>query len=129
MNKKSKLRKYEALFRKKIGLFLAPGISIKTVIFPVENEGAVFEFLLNRENENTSIFENQSISVGKVLEKIPQRFFAGNTDGVSFKGTSLYLEGNRILVIKGDDETDSWSGPAVLDDVMRVVSTSQGSRS
>ena len=52
----------------------------------------------------------------------------GNIEGVKFGGTNLYLEGNRILIIKGEDDPSSWSNNAVIEDVQRVVSTSQGGK-
>ena len=45
MNKQSKLKKYAELFRRNIEQFLAAGVHIHTIIYPVEQEGAVFEFL------------------------------------------------------------------------------------
>jgi hypothetical protein len=53
---------------------------------------------------------------------------SGNLEKVKFGGTNLYLEGNRILVIKGENKSSEWSGNAVITDVQRVVSTSQGGR-
>ncbi|MFM5508196.1 hypothetical protein ACET6U_04350 [Aeromonas rivipollensis] len=128
MRQSSKLKKYSELFKRNISAFLAPGVSLKTNIYPVESNGAVFEFYLNRDNDDTEVINKTKPSVGKVLQNIPQRMFGGNLENVTFKGTSLYLEGNRVIVIKGDDNKDDWTGEAVKNDVKRVVSTSQGSR-
>lgn len=128
MNKETRLKKYSQLFKRNIAKFLTPGISIKTVIYPVDLDGAVFEFLLNRDGVVEEKLERPRKSIGAVLSEIPQRMISGNLDGVRFGGTNLYLEGNRILVIKGEDAPSSWSGNAVIEDVKRVISTSMGGK-
>ncbi|OPX54468.1 hypothetical protein SAMN02745127_02782 [Oceanospirillum multiglobuliferum] len=128
MQKASRLKKYVELFKKNISRYLADGIEIRSTIYPVESEGAVFEFLLNNTNDNNEVIEKARPTVGSVLSEIPQRLIVGNIDSVRFSGTNLYLEGNRILIIKGEDDSSSWSGNAVLEDVQRVVSTSQGGK-
>lgn len=128
MKRTTRLKKYVELFKRNIKQFLAPGISVKTTIYPVEADGAIFEFLFNKEGDGSETIEKTRPTIGRVLSEIPQRMVGGNVEGVKFGGTNLYLEGNRVLVIKGEDNPDSWSGNAVQDDVKRVVSTSQGSR-
>lgn len=128
MKKHTRLKKYSELFKRNIKQYLSPGISIKTKIYPVEAEGAVFEFLLNKEFDQTEILEKIRPTVGKVLSEIPQRMIGGNIDGVRFGGTNLYLEGNRVIVIKGEDSFENWTNKAIENDVKRVVSTSQGSK-
>lgn len=126
MKKTTRLKKYVELFKKNIEDFLAPNISIKTTIFPVEKEGAVFEFLFNTEGNEKETLMDASSTVGAVLSSIPQRLVAGNLENVSFGGTNIYMEGNRLLLIKGEDSPTQWNGVAVQEDVRRVVSTSQG---
>ena len=125
MNKQPKLKKYAELFRRNIQKFLAPGIVVQTTIYPVEQEGAV----LNKDENSRERIELPSRSVGAVLSVIPQNLIGGQLEGVRFGGTNLSLEGNRILVIKGEDAPEHWTGNAVISDVQRVVSTSLGSRS
>lgn|SRR5690554_4160221 len=127
MKKTTRLQKYVELFRRNIERYLASNVSIKATIYPVESEGAVFEFIFNTNNDKTEKIESISPTVGSVLGKVPQRMIAGNNlEAVSFGGTNIYMEGNRLLLIKGEDEPKNWSGTAVQNDVLRVVSTSQG---
>lgn len=128
MKKSSRLKKYTELFKKNINRYLAPGIEIKTTIYPVEANGAVFEFFFNKNNDTTETTDKIRPTIGKVLSDIPQRMVGGNIENVKFGGTNLYLEGNRILIIKGEDDPSAWSGNAVMEDVQRVVSTSQGGK-
>lgn len=129
MNKQPKLKKYAELFRRQIRRFLAPGVEVRTTIYPVEQEGAVFEFFLNKDGDATETIGSERLSVGAVLSAIPQNLIVGNLESVRFGGTNLALGGNRILVIKGEDSPEYWTGNAVISDVQRVVSTSLGSRS
>ncbi|EPZ7321232.1 hypothetical protein ACXR5E_003904 [Vibrio mimicus] len=128
MLKQSKLNKYVDLFKRNISNYLAPHVTIKTVVHPVSESGAVFEFFLNQENNSEVIWSSVRPTIGRVLSEIPQNMIGGNIENVSFGGTSLYLEGNRIVVIKGEDTATEWSGETVINDVQRVVSSSQGGR-
>ncbi|WP_215405677.1 hypothetical protein [Vibrio gigantis] len=128
MRKQSKLNKYVELFKRHIAKYLARNISIKTVVHPVSSSGAVFEFFLNQDDDEKVEYSPISQSVGHVLSKIPQRMIGGDVGNVQFGGTSLYLENNRIVVIKGEDSIVEWGGDAVISDVKRVVSSSQGGR-
>jgi len=128
MKKTTRLKKYVELFKRNISQFVPQGIDISSKIYPVEGDGAVFEFLFNKDGDSEEIIEKVRPTVGRVLSEIPQRMVGGNIEGVKFGGTNLYLEGNRILIIKGEDDPSSWSGNAVIDDVKRVVSTSQGGK-
>lgn len=128
MKKTSRLKKYVELFKRNISQYVTEGIDIRSTIYPVESEGAVFEFLLNNNEDKSETFKPPQPTVGRVLSEIPQKMIGGNIENVKFGGTNLYLEGNRILVIKGEDAPSSWSGNAVIEDVQRVVSTSQGGK-
>lgn len=128
MQRKQRLEKYVELFKRNIASYLAPGVAVKTVIYPVEGEGAVFEFFFNKDGPSTEEISKIRKTVGKVLSEIPQQMISGNSEGIKFGGTNLYLEGNRILVIKGEDAQEQWNGEAVIDDVKRVVFSSQGGR-
>jgi hypothetical protein len=128
MIKESKLKKYVELFTRKIATYLSQDISIKTVIHPVESEGAIFEFFLGLNNEETVKFAPVQKTVGHALLSIPQNMISGTPENIKFGGTNLYLENNRVVVIKGDDANEEWSGTAIEKDVTRVVTSSQGAK-
>jgi hypothetical protein len=52
----------------------------------------------------------------------------GAPENIKFGGTNLYMETNRIVVIKGDDTNEEWSGATIEKDVSRVVTSSQGAK-
>jgi hypothetical protein len=128
MIKESKLKKYVELFTRKIATYLSKDINIKTVIHPVEGEGAIFEFFLGLNNEETIEFAPVQKTVGHALLSIPQNMISGAPENIKFSGTNLYLENNRVVLIKGDDTNEEWSGIAIEKDVTRVVTSSQGAK-
>jgi hypothetical protein len=128
MIKVSKLEKYVELFNRKIATYLSQDINIKTVIHPVEGEGAIFEFFLGTYNEETVEFAPIQKTVVHALLSIPQNMISGAPGNIKFGGTNLYLENNRVVVIKGDDSNEEWSGTAIEKDVTRVVTSSQGAK-
>ena len=84
---------------------------------------------MNKNNDSTEIVKKSSFSIGTGLKAVNQKIINGNLDNVRFGGTNIALEDNRILVIKGEDSPEHWTGSAVLNDVKRVVSISLGSKS
>ncbi|MGF1680187.1 hypothetical protein [Photobacterium minamisatsumaniensis] len=126
MQKTSKLKKYVELFNRHISRYLAQNISVKTVIHPVSTSGAVFEFIFNDDDDETISHGATRASVGDVLINIPQSMVKGNIHNFTFSGTSLYLESNRIVVIKGEDTPREWDGNAVIKDIGRIVNSSNG---
>jgi hypothetical protein len=128
MIKKSKLKKYVELFTRKISKYLSQDINIRTVIHPVEGEGALFEFFLGLNNEETIEFAPVQKTVGHALLSIPQKMIKGAPESIKFGGTNLYMETNRVVVIKGDDTNEEWSGAVIEKDVARVVTSSQGAK-
>ncbi|MNP49710.1 hypothetical protein D3C76_1439150 [compost metagenome] len=129
MNQTGKLKKYAELFEERLREYLASGISVHTTIYPCNSEGAVYEFRLDPEGKNTTKLMPPYQSVGDILSKIPQRMVGGDMKNVRFKGTNLSLENNRILVIKGEDDREQWTGTAASKDVARVVSGALSSSS
>lgn len=122
MNQKGKLEKYAQMFSQHFEKYLAKGISIDTVIYPADGEGAVFEFKLAQEHKGKTKYMPPRQTVGQILSEIPQNLVSGNISNVKFGGTNLVMENNRILIIKGEDAKKHWDGNAAQDDVRRVVS-------
>jgi len=128
MIKTSKLNKYVELFSRKIATFLSKNINIKTVVHPVEGEGAVFEFFLGTNIEETVEFAPTQKSVSHAFIGITQSMIGFTPDNIQFEGTNLFLENNRVIVIKSNDINEEWSGTAIDKDVSRVVTSSQGAK-
>jgi hypothetical protein len=65
----TQLKNYAELFKKNISPFLAPGVAIKTTIYPAENDGAVFEFFLNKGGDTTEVVDVVRPTIQKVLSR------------------------------------------------------------
>ncbi len=64
MKKEARLKKYVELFTRNLEKYLSSNITVKTKIYPVEAEGAVFEFFFNSDNDSTLHIEPLNKSVG-----------------------------------------------------------------
>ena len=127
MNKKDQLKKYATKFVSELRPRLRTDVQADMVIYPASGKGAIVEVKLIRGSNRTRSpvhFEAESASDNQVLQKIPQRFIGGNIDGVQFSGTNISLEGNRILLIKGDDQ--HWSESDAIADLSRVLGAQSG---
>ncbi len=60
-------------------------------------------------------------SVNLALNKIEQRMFRGNIDGLKFAGTNISMEPNRIILIKGEDTKSEWNDKGARKDVKRIL--------
>lgn len=127
MNNQKKLKKYTISFIKLLSPHIKKGFYVSAKIFPAEGEGAIIEFLIENKDKGISI-EPTSATVNKILTKIEQRLIAGNIEGVKFGGTSMSIEDQRIVLIKGEDSHELWCNSAVEEDVKKVLSPNRGGR-
>lgn len=127
MNNKKKLLKYANSFIKLISPYLKKGFYVSAKVFPAAQEGAVIEFIIDESKKGVTL-QQVSPSVNKILAKVEQRLIGGNVEGVKFGGTSISIEDQRIVLIKGEDSHDSWSNAAVEEDVKKVVSPDRWAR-
>lgn len=127
MNKKEQLNKYVERFVSELRPRLRNDVQPDMVIYPTSGDGAIVEVKLirgSKKKQKSIHFEAESATVNQALKKIPQRFIGGNIDGVKFSGTNISLEGNRILLIKGDDQ--HWSESDAIADFSRVIEAQSG---
>lgn len=122
MNNEKRLKKYTGSLISELSKYLRKGMKVKADIYPAVGEGAIIELEINERNESRIKIMPSSPRINDALSKIEQRLIEGNVQGITFRGTNLYLEGKRILLIKGEDDHGEWSNAAVLEDVKRIVS-------
>lgn len=122
MNNQKLLKKYTNSFVTSIQQNIKKGYSVSANIHPARGKGAIIEFEI-KENRKSEIEVRPTVAtVNKTLSSIKQNMIVGNIEGVTFAGTNLYMEGNRIVIIKGDDDNNSWNNRAAEDDVKKVIS-------
>lgn len=127
MNKKEELNRYATKFANELQPRLRTDIQADVVIYPTSGNGAIVEVKLVPKSKRSSTpicFEAESNSINQILKKIPQNFIGGNIDGIQFSGTNISLEGNRILLIKGDNQ--HWSESDAIADIARLLDAKSG---
>jgi len=121
MKDKKLLQSYVNNFRRGISSYLKPNIGLRSIVHPSEGEGAILEFELAPGIENDDEYTAATQSLGVALQGIEQRAFGGHLENISFKGTNVILENNRIILVKGEDLAAEWSEEAVAKDLLRVL--------
>lgn len=122
MNNQKHLKKYTNSVIVELSKYLRKGMKIKAKIYPVTSEGALIELVINENNQSNIEISPTVPRVNDALNKVEQNLISGNIQGVTFKGTNLYMDGKRILIIKGEDAHHEWSNAAVREDIKRIVS-------
>ena len=123
MNNRKLLRKYVGRFIARLKPSLRQGYDIRAIIYPARAKGAIVEMRIVEASKPTIKFTPDFDTVNRALKGIEQRLIGGNIDSVSFSGTNAYLEGDRILLIKGDDSHAHWSNSAVEVDLKKILSS------
>jgi hypothetical protein len=127
MNNQKKLKKYTGSLISGLSKYIKKGMQISATVHPASDEGAVIELVIEEKKKSEISFLASVPRVNDTLEKVDQRLIGGDIQGVSFRGTNLYMEGSRILIIKGEDTHGEWSNAAVSEDIKRIVSPKGGS--
>jgi len=129
MNRVKDLKRYSKHFVENFNKYLNPGFQISVDVYPVNEQGAVLEFKINKNKNKRITLHDSSQKIGLALAKVKQNLIGGDLSNVNFGGTNLVLENDRIIVIKGDNDQNSWSNRAILDDIKRVIEPKKGADS
>lgn len=121
---RKKYQSYINNFRRRLAVYLKPGIGLNCSIYPSDDDGGILEFVIGDAVENDDIYKEPSKSLGAALKNIEQKAFGGNLEGFNFGGTNTVLEVNRIILIK-DSNSNEWSDEAAAKDVNNLISNSQ----
>lgn len=117
------IQEYINNFRRHLSAFLRPGIGLKTLIYPSAQDGAVLVFQLGVGLENDDEYQSISPSIGSILNnKVQQRAFGGNLEGITFSGTNMIFEPNKIIFIK-DNNPKEWTDSAAKKEAFKIVNS------
>lgn len=119
------LEEYTTLIQNTLKKNLSKRIGIKLHVYPAR-KGGVVEVTLGKDLglDNKVNVEGLQSTVNVILKKVPQKLITGNLDSIQFMGTSISLEDNRILLIKGDDT--KWGKAEAKQDIAKVLTTQTG---
>lgn len=125
MQDRKKIQVYINNFRRHIAAFLKPGIGLMCKVRPARKDGAILEFELASDVENDDEYMPAEETVNAALKHIKQKMIGGNLDGIKFGGTSISMEPNRIILIKGEDDDRLWNDEGAKNDVDKIVRSSR----
>ena len=114
------LQQYINDLRRHLSRYLLPGIGMRVEAFPAK-DGALFEIRFGPSEKNDDHINSLSDAVTDALSKVKQQAFGGNLRGFRFGGTNVIVEGDRVVLIKGETEPKYWSDSAAKEDAMRLV--------
>jgi len=115
------LQRYINDFRRHFARYLKPGVGITSKVYPAETGGAILVFTIGPGVKNEDEFAPATQSVNQALQNIPQSAFGGNLQGFIFRGTNLIAEGNRFIIIKGEDSPSDWTDSDAAAIVSQIV--------
>lgn len=121
MATQGKLKSYATRLQKKLQSRAIRDFGMITKIYPSRNAGAIFEISFNKERQFDIRFAPTTETVSVSLEKIKQKAIGGNLRNITFGGTSIIGEPNRIIIIKGNDDKDLFGDDALENDFERIM--------
>ncbi|CAG35050.1 hypothetical protein [Desulfotalea psychrophila] len=119
MKDRNIINKYIEKIQKVLKPRLRRDIGMNIIVYPAKMQGGVVEVKLESGLQDDYSVKDTYETVNEILKVVPQRLVSGNIDGVTFGGTNISMEENRILFIKGED-TD-WSEGDADKDIGKVL--------
>ena len=116
------LTRYVSDLRRYLSPHLKPGIALETYVHPARETGAVIEIRPVQGGLSRDQIAPEKNTVLEILTGMRQNFVhASPGSNIRFGGTNIYLDPEKILLIKGEDSPNVWNGDAAQDDVKRLV--------
>lgn len=106
MQDRETLQRYINNFRRHFTRWLRPSIGLSSVAHPSVSSGALLEFTIGPDIPNEDQIKDPAPTVNDALGEIKQSAFGGNLRGFRFGGTNVVVEGNRIIIIKGEGKNE-----------------------
>jgi len=129
MKEKNTIDQYTSVFLELLKKKVKTGIGVKCVIYPAEKDGAVLEISLTPEIKDEVEYRPISDTVNDALQYVEQNLISGNLSNVKFSGTNISMQGNKIILIKGEDTAKEWGENAAIIDSIRIYQLSRGAQS
>lgn len=104
---------------------LKKGIGYNALAVVSYRHGSLVSFTFVRGGSKFK-FKRTRKPIGAILEDIPQRGFGGNLSGVRFAGKNVIREGNKLIIIKGDNSPRAWSRIQAIRDAREEIDALAG---
>ena len=117
---KEDFMKYCEEFISKHRMILRPDLNYDLTAIVSKKEGSLvfFEF---KAGPRRFRYKQIDEPIAMALMDLPQRAFGGNLSGVKFGGTNIVREGNKLIIIKGDNSKKAWSKEEAVKDALREI--------
>lgn len=116
-------RNYFREFRKIHRAILKLKFGYKVKAFVSRKQGSMIFFSFEEGGDKFVSCEIVDEKIGAVLHKVPQKAFRGNLEGISFGGTNIIREANRLIFIKGDNTKNAWTTEIAIKDAWQEINT------
>jgi len=123
---RSDLRSYCSAFMAIYRKVLKEGVGYDAFAIVSTRQGSLVFFTFGRGRGERFRFKKTLKSIGTELQKLPQRAFAGDLSGVVFRGKNVIREGNKLIIIKGDNSTSAWSRMEAIRDSWEEIDALAG---
>ena len=120
------VKNYVNNFRRYLSHYLRPGLGIRCTVYRAKTEGAILEFSLGKDVKNKDEFFVAQPTLNHFVKKVNPHIFGGNIENVKFSGTNISLDGNKIIIIKGEDDAKEWNETSAKKDIERILSHGRG---
>jgi hypothetical protein len=107
---------------------LREGVNFNAVGIVSREQGALVFFEFKAQPRRKFEYKLIDGPIAKAVEKLPQRAFAGNLSSVRFLGKNVIAEGNKLIIIKGDNSKEAWSLKEAVKDAVEEVKNIARSR-
>jgi hypothetical protein len=125
MRREKDLKRYGKVLTENLSNYLKDNLKVSYDIYPSTGPGALLVFNIAKDQRREK-YNSPSKSISEALSTIEQNFIVGDLKNINFGGTNLFMDNNRIILIKGDDEQNTWSNKAAIDDVKKIVKPENG---
>lgn len=113
-------KRYCEEFISKHRMILRPDLNYDILAIVSRKEGSLifFEF---KAGPRRLRYKQIDEPIAIALMDLPQRAFGGDLSGVKFGGTNIVREGNKLILIKGDNSRKAWSNEEAVKDALREI--------
>jgi hypothetical protein len=107
-------------FTSKHRIILRPDINYFADAIVSTKDGSLI-FIEFKKGKGFFKYEQTDEPIGNVLMRLPQKAFGGNLSNVKFGGVNVVREGNKLIIIKGDNSPKAWSEQEALNDALMEI--------
>jgi hypothetical protein len=107
---------------------LRQGVNFNALAIVSKEQGALVFFEFKKQAYRKFQYRLVKEPIAKAVEKLPQRAFSGDLSSVRFYGKNVIAEGNKLIIIKGDNSKEAWSLKEAMKDAIEEVRRVAGFR-